>query len=166
MKFKEEEMFEIGDLIVYPMHGAGEIVDIEEKTILGKAQKYIVIKLSFGDMRLMLPLKKCEEAGLRYIVDGDEIEDVYKILEQESTKMPDNWNKRYRSNMDLLRTGDIYEVAKVYRNLKRLDDEKNLSTGEKKLLHDSKEILISEISLSSGKTYEEVDETIVKAVGF
>lgn len=157
-------MYEIGDMVCYPMHGAGIIVDIEEKNILGNKEKYFIVKIPIGSMKVMIPVKNAEKRGIRAIIDKDKLKDVVEVLKEEPTKMSSNWNKRVRDNTAILKEGDIFEVAKVYRNLKSLDDERNLSTGEKKILHDTKNILISEMILSSGKSYEEIDKIIYDAV--
>ncbi|HWQ79532.1 MAG TPA: CarD family transcriptional regulator [Anaerovoracaceae bacterium] len=140
-------MFVIGDRIVYPMHGAGVIEEIEEKEILGEIRKYYILKVPCGDMKIMIPIESSGEIGVRAIVSVEEINGVLAVLSAESTEMSSNWNRRYRENMEKLKTGDIYNVAEVVRNLMRTDKEKKLSTGEKKMLSNAKQILISEIIL-------------------
>ena len=157
-------MYEVGDMVCYPMHGAGIIVDIEEKDILGKKEKYFIVKIPIGSMKVMIPVKNAEKRGIRSIIDKDKLKDVLEVLKQEPTEMSSNWNKRVRDNTAILKEGDIFEVAKVYRNLKSLDEQRNLSTGEKKILHDTKNILMSEMILSSGRSYEEIDKIIYEAV--
>ena len=157
-------MYEVGDMVCYPMQGAGIIVDIEEKDILGKKEKYFIVKIPIGSMKVMIPVKNAEKRGIRSIIEKDKLKDVLEVLKQEPTEMNLNWNKRVRDNTAILKEGDIFEVAKVYRNLKSLDEQRNLSTGEKKILHDTKNILMSEMILSSGKSYEEIDKIIYEAV--
>ena len=157
-------MYEVGDMVCYPMHGAGIIVDIEEKDILGKKEKYFIVKIPIGSMKVMIPVKNAEKRGIRSIIEKDKLKDVLEVLKQKPTEMSSNWNKRVRDNTAILKEGDIFEVAKVYRNLKSLDEQRNLSTGEKKILHDTKNILMSEMILSSGKSYEEIDKIIYEAV--
>ena len=157
-------MYEVGDMVCYPMHGAGIIVDIEKKNILGKSEEYFVVKIPIGAMKVMIPVKNAEKRGIRSIIEKEKLKDVVEVLKEEPTKMSTNWNKRVRDNTAILKEGDIFEVAKVYRNLKSLDDKRNLSTGEKKILHDAKNILMSEMILSSGKSYEEIDKIIYEAV--
>ncbi len=140
-------MFVIGDRIVYPMHGAGIIEEIEEKLILGEIRKYYILKVPCGDMKIMIPIESSGDIGIRAIISVDEIEEVIQILGAESSEMSNNWNRRYRENMEKLKTGDIYNVAEVVRNLMRTDRDKKLSTGEKKMLSNAKQILISEIIL-------------------
>ncbi len=153
-------MFNIGDKIVYPMHGAGIIEGIEEKEILGKKRKYYIMRLPLGDMKVMIPIDNTENIGLREIIDEKEFEMVESILKGEKSKMSNNWNRRYRANMDKIKTGDIYEVAEVVRNLLLLDRDKGLSTGERKMLNSAKQILISEFSLVRNLNEEEAEELV------
>lgn len=140
-------MFKLGDRVVYPMHGAGVIEAIEEKEILGARQKYYIMKLPLGDMRVMIPLDNADHIGIREVVGGEEIEHVLDVLRQDETIMPANWNQRYRANLEKMRSGDILAVAEVVRNLMKRDQEKGLSTGERKMLDTARQILISELIL-------------------
>lgn len=141
-------MFNIGDKVVYPMHGAGVIEEIEERIILGENRKYYIMKIPIGDMKVMVPMENMHEIGIRNVVSDGEIEDVIVLLKDPPSDMPDNWNRRYRENMDRLKSGDIFEVATVVRNLMLADKVKGLSTGEKKMLANAKQILISELVLA------------------
>jgi len=140
-------MFIIGDRIVYPMHGAGIIEEIEEKQILGEIRNYYILRVPCGDMKIMIPIESCQEVGVRAIISVEEVNEVIGVLSADSTEMSNNWNRRYRENMEKLKTGDIFNVAEVVRNLMRTDKDKKLSTGEKKMLSNAKQILISEIIL-------------------
>lgn len=140
-------MFKLGDRVVYPMHGAGIIEAIEEKEILGARQKYYIMKLPLGDMRVMIPLDNANSIGIREVVNDDEIEHVLDVLRQDRTNMPANWNQRYRANLEKMRSGDVAAVAEVVRNLMKRDQEKGLSTGERKMLDTARQILISELIL-------------------
>ncbi|SDC21229.1 MULTISPECIES: CarD family transcriptional regulator [unclassified Candidatus Frackibacter] len=153
-------MFEVGDKIVYPNHGAGTIVGIEEKEVLGETKKYYIMKLPIGEMKVMIPLDNVEDIGIREIIDSERVEDVIKVLEQEKSEMSQNWNRRYRSNTEKIKTGDIFEVAEVVRNLTLRDMEKGLSTGEKKMLSNCRQILISELVLAKDESEEEVQEQL------
>lgn len=153
-------MFNVGDNIAYPMRGAGVITEIEENKTPGEPQDYYHISLPYSKMQVMVPVENSEMVGIRAIISKDEIPGVLKVLGEASDKMPKNWNRRFRENTDRIKTGDILEVARVVRNLVRSDREKNLSTGEKKLLNNAKIILESEIVLASGRTLDEVDELI------
>ena len=152
-------MFNVGDKIVYPMHGAGTIDSIEEKNILGENQAYYVIKMP-GEVKVMVPTNKAEQIGVRNVIGKEEAEKVISILGEDETEMSQNWNKRYRDNMEKMKTGNIYEVADVVRNLSFKQKEKGLSTGEKKMLSNAKQILVSELVLAEHATQDEVEALI------
>lgn len=153
---RRTQMFNVGDYIVYPMHGAGTIDAIEEKDILGEKQSYYILKMP-GEVKVMVPVDKAEKVGVRNIIDETSAEKVFEILEEDQTEMSTNWNKRYRDNMDKMKSGDIYEVADVVRNLSFKQKEKGLSTGEKKMLINAKQILVSELVLAEHSSYEEME---------
>lgn len=140
-------MFIVGDKIVYPMHGAGIIEEIEEKKILGETRRYYILRVPCGDMKIMIPIESSDGVGVRNVMTELELGDVIDSLQAATTEMSNNWNRRYRENMEKLKTGDAFEVAEVVRNLMRLDKEKKLSTGEKKMLSNAKQILQSEMIL-------------------
>ncbi len=152
-------MFNVGDKIVYPMHGAGTIDAIEEKNILGEKQNYYIIKMP-GEVKVMVPTDKAEEVGVRSVIGKEEAAKVMSVLGQNETEMSQNWNKRYRDNMDKMKSGDIYEVADVVRNLSFKQKEKGLSTGEKKMLNNAKQILVSELVLAEHASQEEVEKLV------
>ncbi|NLW40425.1 MAG: CarD family transcriptional regulator [Tissierellia bacterium] len=157
-------MFNIGDKVVYPMHGAGIIEGIEEKEILGEKRKYYIMQMPIGDMKVMIPVDNVEEIGIREIIDREDLERVIDILKGDSTKMPQNWNRRYRANMEKIKSGDIFEIASVVRNLMLRDAEKSLSTGERKMLNSAKQMLISEIVLVSDSNQEEAERIIDESI--
>jgi len=159
-----ENMFSIGDKIVYPMHGAGIIEKIEEKKILGEIRKYYILNVPCGDMKIMIPVDSSSEIGIRAIVSDKELTHVIDILHDKTSEMSANWNRRYRENMEKLKTGDVVAVAEVVRNLMRTDREKKLSTGEKKMLTNAKQILSSEIILIKGIDLKEANNLIDRAV--
>jgi len=140
-------MFNIGDKIVYPMHGAGVIESIEEKEILGHKQNYYVVRIPIGDMRVMIPIESVNEIGIREIIDEKQANEVLNVLKEKTTCETGNWNKRYRENMLKIKSGNIFEVAEVVKSLMIRDKEKGLSTGEKKMLNNARQILISELVL-------------------
>ena len=158
-------MFNIGDKVVYPMHGAGLIEAIEEKEVLGQKQKYYIMKLPIGEMKVMVPMDNVEEVGLREIIDDDGISRVVEVLKGDKSKMSTNWNRRYRANMEKIRSGDIFEVAEVVRNLAIRDAEKGLSTGERKMLDNARQILISELVLAQDSTEELIEELLDECLG-
>ena len=152
-------MYNVGDKVVYPMHGAGVIDSIEEKEILGEKQSYYILKMP-GEVKVMVPISTAEQHGIRNVIDKGEAEKVMNVLEQDETEMEKNWNKRYRDNMDKMKSGNIYEIADVVRNLSFKQKEKGLSTGEKKMLHKAKQILVSELVLAEHATQDEVEELV------
>ncbi len=152
-------MFNVGDKVVYPMHGAGVIDAIEEKDILGTKQAYYILKMP-GEVKVMVPTAKAEEIGVRNIIDKDSAEKVFRVLESDETEMSMNWNKRYRDNMEKMKTGDIYKIADVFRNLSFKQKEKGLSTGEKKMLNNAKQILVSELVLTEHSSQDEIEKMV------
>ena len=157
-------MFSAGDKIVYPMHGAGVICGIEEKKILGEKKEYYIFKLPCSEINIMIPVDSEAAVGIRPIADKTVISDAIKLLGGESSQMDSNWNRRYRDNMEKLKSGDIMKAAEVVRDLMRADRQKNLSSGENKMLANAKRILISEIMLASDMTSDEAQKVICDAV--
>jgi len=153
-------MYSIGDHVVYPMHGAGTIEAIEEKTMMGEKKEYYVLLIPRNDIRILVPCDRCEDVGMRQVIAKSDIAKVKSTLMGTSTEMAKIWNRRYRDNMEKLKTGQITHVAEVVRDLMRVDREKRLSTGEKKMLSNAKQILISELTLVSGKGVDELSTLI------
>ena len=152
-------MFNVGDKIVHPMHGAGTISAIEEKNIGNETEEYYIISMP-GEVKVMVPIAKAEQIGVRNIIAESDVSKVLGILEEDETEMSNNWNKRYRDNMDKMRSGNIFEVADVVRNLSFKQKEKGLSTGEKKMLNNAKQILVSELVLAEHSSKEEVEQLV------
>ena len=157
-------MYKIGDKILYPMHGAGTIEKIESREILGEMKEYYILNISCGGMSLMLPVDNCDKIGVRSIVSSEELSAAIGVLGEESTKMADNWNKRQRENMDKLKSGRIDVTAEIVRNLTRIDRDRRLSAGEKKMLNNARRILISEIMLVKGISGDEALELIESSI--
>lgn len=159
-------MFNVGDKVVYPMHGAGIIEGIEEKEILGEKRKYFIMRMPIGDMKVMVPVDNIEEVGVREIINSSELDRVISILKGSKTAMPQNWNRRYRINMDRIKSGDIFEIAAVVRNLLMMDMEKGLSTGERKMLSSAKQMLLSEMVLVADKDIDKVEQIVIEAIKY
>ena len=155
-------MFAVGDKVVYPVHGAGVIEAIENKEILGQKRSYYILKTCAGDMRLMLPVEKIMDVGLRQIISKGEVKDVLAIFEDCGDETEENWNRRYRLNMEKIKSGDIHEVAAVVRNLMLRDNQRGLSAGEKKMLDYAQRVLVSELMLVEGDTEEHIISIIEK----
>jgi CarD family transcriptional regulator len=131
--------------VVYPHHGAGKIMKIEQKDVLGQQRDYLTIQILHNDMTVMVPVENADRAGLRKVIESDTVERVLEVLRGDPTKMPKNWSRRYKHNRDKLKTGDIFEVAEVVRNLAIRHADKGLSTGEKQMFSKAKKILASEL---------------------
>ncbi len=157
-------MYDIGDKIVYPMHGAGVIEEIEEKEILGEIKKYYILKAPYGNMKIMIPVDNSDEIGVRSIISSEEINTILAVLRGASTEMSHNWNRRYRENMEKLKSGNVIQVAEVVRNLMRTERTKKLSAGEKKMLTNARQILLSEIALAGDMDTASADILIDEAV--
>jgi CarD family transcriptional regulator len=150
-------VYEIGDHVVYPHHGAGQVVKKEEKTILGETREYLTIKILHNDMTVMVPSENAGKAGLRRVIDEETVKKVLGVLCADCSEMPKNWNRRFKHNRDKIKTGDIYELAEVVRNLAVREQEKGLSTGEKQMYTRAKKILASELMYALEKTEEETE---------
>ena len=155
----------IGDKFVYPMHGAGEITEIEENEVGGVKSSYYIMRLPVGDMKLMLPVDKVEEVGLRELIKPAQVEEVAKVLQAESESLQISWNKRYHMNLERLKTGNIFDAATVARNLTRQNSKKKVSSGEKKLLDLSRQILITELVYVCEKSPEEITAWVDEQIG-
>lgn len=153
-------MFNVGDKVVYPMHGAGIIESIEEKEILGARKKYYIMRMPVGEMKVMIPMDSIVKVGLREIIDQETVEKVYLVLKGHIGEMSANWNRRYRDHMDKIKSGNILDVAEVVRNLMLRDREKGLSTGERKMLESARQILVSELVLVQDITQEEITQIL------
>lgn len=157
-------MFQVGDKIVHPMHGAGVVDSIVTKKMNGVVRDYYILKIPMGGMLVMIPTESSVEIGVRPVVDSGEADRVIASIPDIEVDMTQNWNRRYRENMLRLKSGDLTEVARVVKGLILRDGERGLSTGERKMLHSAKQILISEIVLSQNASYEEVEERINTAL--
>lgn len=153
-------MYEVGDKVVYPMHGAGVIESIEEKEILGEKKKYYIMKMPFGEMKVMIPINNANNIGIRDVIDKSIADEVFCSLELKETAQTSNWNKRYRENMSKIKSGDVFDVAEVVRDLIIRERIKGLSTGERKMLSNAKKILISELVLAENMLPSEVEDLI------
>ncbi len=148
-------MYKVGDKVVYPHHGAGVVVKRESRTILGQDREYLTIQILHNDMTVNVPAENAERVGLRKVIDGEMVERVIEVLHGDGTNMPKNWNRRFKYNRDKMKTGDIFELAEVVRNLSLRDQEKGLSTGEKQMFVKAKKILASELMYAKGMDEDE-----------
>lgn len=157
-------MYKAGDKILYPLHGAGVIRQIKPCEVLGQTKDYYLLRVPCGNMEVMIPVDSSDDIGVRPVVSNEEIDEVISVLKDQSTEMCGNWNKRYRENMDKIKTGKILLVAEIVRNLTRIDRRNKLSAGEKKMLSNARKILISEIMLVKDITETEALEIIEAAI--
>ena len=142
---REPTVYEIGDQVVYPHHGAGKVLKKEMKEVLGEKREYLTIKILHNDMTVMVPCCNADKAGLRRVIGEDDVKKVLAVLRDDVSQMPKNWNRRFKHNRDKMKTGDIFELAEVVRNLAIRDFQKGLSTGEKQMFTRAKKILASEL---------------------
>lgn len=157
-------MFQIGDKIVHPMHGAGVIECITEEKISGKMMSFYVFKMPISGLTLKIPTENADTIGIRSVSERGEIERVIREIPNLSIDMTANWNHRYRENMERLKSGNLLEVAGVIKALMHRDSERGLSNGERKMLHNAKQILISEIVLSEDVDYSAAEARINAAM--
>jgi len=157
-------MYEVGKTVVYPSHGLGVIEAIEEKKLLGKKQKFYVLKIMEKGTRIMIPCDNAEKVGLREVIRSNEVKKVVKILKEKPTNILPNWNKRYRQSLERIKSGSIYEVATVFRNLTLLSRNKELSFGEKKMLHETRHLISSEISMAKGISEKQAEKLLDTAL--
>jgi CarD family transcriptional regulator len=162
-------LFKVGDKVVYPHHGAGTVVKKETREVLGEKREYLTIQILHNDMTVNVPADNAEAVGLRRVINEDTVKEVVKALTGTGTTMPKNWNRRFKHNRDKMKTGDIFELAEVVRNLSLRDRDKGLSTGEKQMFVKAKKILISELMYAKGmdedETAEWLDDVLVSGDG-
>jgi CarD family transcriptional regulator len=140
-----EIVYEIGDHVVYPHHGAGKVLKKEQKEVLGEKREYLTIQILHNDMTVMVPCENASRAGLRRVIGEEAVKKVLGVLRDDVSQMPKNWNRRFKHNREKIKTGDVYELAEVVRNLAIRETEKGLSTGEKQMYTRAKKILASEL---------------------
>jgi CarD family transcriptional regulator len=142
---REPAVYEVGDHVVYPHHGAGKVLKKDMKEMLGEKREYLTIKILHNDMTVMVPCCNADKAGLRRVIGEDAVKKVLAVLRDDVSQMPKNWNRRFKHNREKIKTGDVYELAEVVRNLAIRETEKGLSTGEKQMYTRAKKILASEL---------------------
>lgn len=157
-------MYRIGDKVVHPMHGAGIIDSIVQRKVNGQIKDYYLLNLSVGNMTVMIPTDNTEEIGMRPVITCAQAHDFLAGLGEIKAEMVPNWNRRYRENMEKLKSGNILEVARVIKGLTMRDQERGLSTGERKMLYTAKQIVISELVLAQGLPYDIVEASVASAL--
>lgn len=158
--------FRVGDKVVYPHHGAATIEAKEERELFGEMRDYFILKLAYGELTLMVPIDSTEEVGLREVTPAKEMPKVFKVLKKnEPTTNTTNWSRRFKANVEKLKSGDIYQVADVVRSLHQRDREKGLSAGEKRMLTKARQILVSELTFSKSCDEEEAERMLDEVLG-
>ncbi len=142
--------FDVGDKVVYPHHGAAIIERREKRNVFGENREYLVLKLAY--------------VGLREVINDEEVEEVFAVLRKKEARMPTNWSRRFKNHVEKLKSGDIYQVAEVVRNLSIRDKDKGLSAGEKRMLTKARQILVSELTFAIGVTEEEAEQKLDDAL--
>jgi len=153
--------FKIGDVAVYPAHGVGEVKSIEEREIAGNTHKFYILKILDSGMTIMVPTGNVRNVGLREVINPSEIDIVYEILRERDISINEQtWNRRYREYMDKIKTGSIYEISEVLRDLMLLRYEKELSFGERKMLDTARYLIVKELAIAQEMTEEDIAEEI------
>lgn len=150
--------FDVGDNVVYPHHGAAVI---QERKMLvsptGEKREYLILQLAYSDLTLKVPSDNTDEVGLREVINDEEVEEVFAVLRKKEARMPTNWSRRFKNHVEKLKSGDIYQVAEVVRNLTIRDKDKGLSAGEKRMLIKARQILVSELTFAINVSEEEAE---------
>lgn len=152
--------YRVGDTVVYPHHGAAVIEKLEKRKLAGEERDYLILRLTYGDLTLMVPADATDEVGLRDVCSSKEVDEVWHVLREREFSMPTNWSRRFKANYEKLKSGDIFQVAEVVRNLALREREKGLSAGEKRMLTKSRQILVSELSAAIKKSEEATEDLI------
>jgi CarD family transcriptional regulator len=156
--------FDVGDTVVYPHHGAAVIERRERKVAFGEEREYFVLRLAHADLTLMVPVETSAEIGIRPVINDEEVQEVFAVLGKKDVRMPANWSRRYKNHVEKLRSGDVYQVAEVVRNLAIREGDKGLSTGEKKMLARARDILVSELTFAIGVDEHEAGRRLDEAL--
>ena len=157
-------MFLIGDRVVHPMHGAGIIENIIEERLAGKLGRYYVFRMPVGGLVLKIPTDNCGSIGVRALSTAAQIEEIFHKIPSLPVEINSNWSRRYRENMERIKSGNLLEVARVIKTLMRRDKQRGLSNGERKMLHSAKQILLSEVVLVEQAPYQEAEKRIDRAM--
>ena len=147
-------LFEVGETVVYPHHGAATIIEVKERVIKGETKKYLKLNVTQGDLIIEVPAENVDLVGVRDVIGQEGLDRVFEVLRAPFTEEPTNWSRRYKANLEKLASGDVIKVSEVVRDLWRRDQDRGLSAGEKRMLAKARQILISELALAE-KTDEE-----------
>jgi CarD family transcriptional regulator, regulator of rRNA transcription len=156
--------FDVGDKVVYPHHGAAVVEKRERIEAFGEKRDYLVLRLAYGDLTLKVPADGTDEVGLREVINNEEVEEVFAVLRKKEARMPTNWSRRFKNHVEKLKSGDVYQVAEVVRNLSLRDKEKGLSAGEKRMLAKARQILVSELTFAINVDEDEAQRRLDDAL--
>jgi len=156
--------FKKGDKVVYPHHGAATVVKREMKEAFGEKTEYLVLRMAHGEMVLSVPVSKAEEVGMRWPISTEDVEDLFEVLRKRDVREPANWSRRFKNHQEKLKSGDVYQVAEVVRNLALRDQSKGLSAGEKSLFTKARNVLVSELSFSLNVSEDEALDRVEEAL--
>lgn len=149
--------FQVGDTVVYPHHGAATVQEIKTRSIKGEEKLYLKLQVSHGDLTIEVPADNCDLVGVRDVVGEEGLEKVFNVLRAEISEEPTNWSRRYKANLEKFQSGDVIKVAEVVRDLWRREQDRGLSTGEKRMLAKARQVLVSELALAEKKEEEEAE---------
>ena len=156
--------FKVGDRVVYPHHGAAIIEKKETMVVAGEKREYLILKIAHGEMTLSVPTDKAEEVGMRPPISAEDVDDLFQLLGKKDVREPTNWSRRFKNHQEKLKSGDVYQVAEVVRNLALRDQSKGLSAGEKSMFVKARSVLVSELSfaldVSEDDALEQVQATL------
>jgi CarD family transcriptional regulator len=156
--------FDVGDKVVYPHHGAAVIESREMVEAFGETREYLVLKLAYGELTLKVPADNTDEVGLRDVINDEEVEEVFAVLRKKEARMPTNWSRRFKNHVEKLKSGDVYQVAEVVRNLSLREKDKGLSAGEKRMLARARQILVSELTFAINVDEEAAEAKLDEAL--
>ena len=146
-------LFEVGETVVYPHHGAATIIEVKDRVIKGETKKYLKLNVTQGDLIIEVPAENVDLVGVRDVIGQEGLDRVFEVLRAPFTEEPTNWSRRYKANLEKLASGDVIKVSEVVRDLWRRDQDRGLSAGEKRMLAKARQILTSELALA-----EKIDE--------
>jgi CarD family transcriptional regulator len=156
--------FAVGDKVVYPHHGAAIIEERVVRVFNGEDKEFFVLRVAFGDLTVSVPVDSVEKVGLRDVINDEEVEEVFAVLSKKEARMPTNWSRRFKNHVEKLKSGDIYQVAEVVRNLSIRDKDKGLSAGEKRMLVKARQILVSELTFALNVDEETAEKKLSDAL--
>jgi len=156
--------FKVGDRVVYPHHGAAIIEKKEKREAFGEVKEYLVLRMAHGELTLSVPADKAEEVGMRPPISAEDVDDLFQLLRKKDVREPTNWSRRFKNHQEKLKSGDVYQVAEVVRNLALRENAKGLSAGEKSMLVKARSVLVSELSFALDVSEDEAGEKLAEAL--